>query len=352
MVAVISIAILELLLVSLRHVPAIGSITPLQNLARELYLLDRNYLQLDPASIRWDPELGYTLRPGEFEFSNTEFTTSYRVNSLGLRDDEASLSQPEVVVVGDSFAMGWGVAQDDAFPQVLERLTGRRVLNAAVSSYGTVRELRMLARIDTTVTTWLVIQFCNNDFFENQQFAVEGQLMRPQPQWVHEAAAEDYRRQRRYWPGRYVVSLLGERWQRIAGTARRSPAHPDPEDPAAQRFQAQLLLAVLENSPVDLEPMNIVLFELNAHNRYRGLLMPALRDALGGESVPDHLKRMVVIDVAADLGPEHWYVLDDHLRPSGHWLLAERLARVIQQPQQSLPPRRHSIDGLAHLGVP
>jgi hypothetical protein len=168
LVALISIALLELVLVGLRHIPVMAAIGPLRTSARELYLLDRNYLQIDPAAIRWDAELGYTLRPGEFRFSNTEFSTSYRVNSLGPRDDEASLHQPEVVVLGDSFAMGWGVEQNETFAQVLERLTGLRVLNAGVSSYGTVRELRMLARVDTSATSWVVIQFCNNDFFENR----------------------------------------------------------------------------------------------------------------------------------------------------------------------------------------
>ena len=345
LVALISIALLELLLVGLRHLPAVAAFAPLRPLARELYLLDRSYLQMNPSAIRWDPELGYTLRPGEFTFSNTEYVTTYRVNQLGLRDDELSLAGPEIVVLGDSFAMGWGVEQDEAFPQVLERLTGQLVLNAAVSSYGTVRELLMLERIDTSATEWLVVQFCNNDFFENRQFVAQGRSSRPQPPWVHQAAVEDYRRQRRYWPGRYAVYLLGERWRRVAGGASGSPDHPDPEDPEAQRLQAQLLLDVLESSRVDLERFNIVLFELNAHNRYRGLLAPALREALGGPTVPPHLKRIVVIDVADDLAPEHWYVLDDHLRPSGHRLVAETLAQVIQETSHKLPPPAHSSEG-------
>ena len=352
LVALISIALLELLLVGLRHLPAVAAFAPLRPLARELYLLDRSYLQMNPSAIRWDPELGYTLRPGKFTFSNTEYMTTYRVNQLGLRDDELSLARPEIVVLGDSFAMGWGVEQDEAFPQVLERLLGRQVLNAAVSSYGTVRELLMLERIDTSATKWLVIQFCNNDFFENQQFVAQGGSPQPQPRWVHEAAAEDYRRQRRYWPGRYAVYLLGERWRRVFGKVSGSPSHPDPEDPEAQRLQAELLLEVLESSPVDLERFDIVLFELNAHNRYRGLLAPALREALCRASVPAHLKRIVVIDVADDLAPEHWYVLDDHLRLSGHRLLAEQIAQVIQERDQSLGPFDHSSDGPAQLRNP
>jgi len=40
-----------------------------------------------------------------------EFTNEVRVNHLGVRDDEASLVAPDVIVIGDSHAMGWGVDQ-------------------------------------------------------------------------------------------------------------------------------------------------------------------------------------------------------------------------------------------------
>ena len=53
-------------------------------------------------------------------------------------------------MLGDSHAMGWGVEQEEALPQVLARKSGRKVLNAAVSSYGTVREMLMLDRLDTS----------------------------------------------------------------------------------------------------------------------------------------------------------------------------------------------------------
>ena len=63
----------------------------------------------------YDPELTYRLRPGACTFSELEFVTDYRINSLGVRDDEASLDGPEIIVLGDSFAMGWGVEQQESF---------------------------------------------------------------------------------------------------------------------------------------------------------------------------------------------------------------------------------------------
>jgi lysophospholipase L1-like esterase len=329
LVALVSVALLEVTLVAVRRLPPLAGIGPLRSLAHQLYFLDRNYLQMDPAAIRWDPMLGYTLRPGEFRFSNTEFDTACSVNSLGVRDDEASLARPEVVVLGDSFAMGWGVEQQEAFPQVLEGLLRRKVLNAGISSYGTVRELRMLSRIDTSATRWVVIQFCNNDYFENRRFADEGPDVRPHPRQESEAAVESYRRQRRYWPGRYAASLLAKPWARLTGAPPLDPGYPDPADPDTQRLQARLLLKVLAGSPVDLSRFGIVLFELNAFNGYRGIFTPYLVEALRDPSLPEHLRRIVVLDLATELGPQHWFVIDDHVRGSGHRLIAERLAAVI-----------------------
>jgi len=339
-VALISIALLEVTLVALRRIPLLAGIGPLRGVARELYMLDRNYLQMDPTAMRWDPKLSYTLRPGEFRFTNTEFDTAYRVNSLGVRDDEASLARPEIVVLGDSFAMGWGVEQDEAFPQILEGLLGRKVLNTAISSYGTVRELRMLARVDTTATKWVVIQFCNNDYVENKRFADEGPDMLPHPPQEFDAAVESYRRQRRYWPGHYTVSLFAQRWARVTGAPSLEPRYPDPAEPDTQRLQAQLLLSVLAHSQVDLTRFRIVLFELNAHNSYCGMFTPYLREALRDPSLPEHLRRMVVLDLAAELGPQHWFTLDDHVRASGHRLIAERLATVIGGAEPVPPPHR------------
>lgn len=71
-------------------------------------LYERNMIQYLPECARYDAELGYTLKPGICRFTNREFDVECRINSIGVRDDEASLSSPEIIVVGDSHAMGWG----------------------------------------------------------------------------------------------------------------------------------------------------------------------------------------------------------------------------------------------------
>lgn len=323
-VLLLSAALLEGLLVAVRRLPALAAVPGLTAIGRQLYMLDRAYLQMQPGAMRWDPGLGYTLAPGEFRFRSTEFDTRYRVNSAGLRDTETALDRPQVIVLGDSFAMGWGVEQAEAFPQQLARLTGRRVLNAGIASYGTARELRLLARLDTSATEWVVLQFCNNDFFENRRFVEEGDAFHTATRQQYQAAIDDYRRSSRYWPGRYAVTLLG----RALGLAGEPPG-PDPDDPAAQQLQVETFLAVLQGSPVDLSRFRLVVFELNGHNLHHDFFAPLLRAAIAEPGRPAWLRRMVVLDLASQLPPADWYTLDDHLRPAGHRLIAQHLADLI-----------------------
>lgn len=327
-----TVALLEGVLVAVRRVPALAALPGLSAIGRQLYMLDRTYLQMQPGAMRWDPSLGYTLRPGEFRFRSTEFDTSFRVNSAGLRDTEAALERPQVIVLGDSFAMGWGVAQEVAFPQQLGALSGRRVLNAGIASYGTVRELRLLAQLDTTTTEWVVIQFCNNDFFENRRFVTAGPRFHTVSEQQYLATIADYRRSSRYWPGRYATALLG----RALGLTTPDQG-PDPADPAAQQLQVETFLAVLAAAPVDLARFRLVVFELNGHNLHHEFFAPLLRAALAAPERPQWLRRMVVLDLAPELGPADWYLLDDHLRPAGHHLIAERLAALIGSETTPVP---------------
>jgi lysophospholipase L1-like esterase len=80
----------------------------------------------------------------------------YRTNSLGLRDRERSARAPgttRVLVIGDSYTWGYAVAEEEAFPQVAERLLRDRlhseieVINAGVPDYNSRQERALLEQI-------------------------------------------------------------------------------------------------------------------------------------------------------------------------------------------------------------
>ena len=101
---------------------------------------------------RYDKGLFYTLNPGVCKFDSDAFKSTFsvevKVNSQGTRDEEDRLKAPEIICIGDSHIMGWGVKQEESCPKLIERYTGKKTLNAGVSSYGTARELMLLSKLD------------------------------------------------------------------------------------------------------------------------------------------------------------------------------------------------------------
>jgi len=66
------------------------------------------------------------------QIKNTgDYDVSVRINSHGLRDanDVATAGSDDILVVGDSFAWGWGVEAQDRFSDQLQILSGRRTFN-------------------------------------------------------------------------------------------------------------------------------------------------------------------------------------------------------------------------------
>lgn len=152
------------------HVP------PILNYQRIFYELGfRNIWRRNQDCVIHDEVLVYKPASGTCRFTNPEFDTVLTFNEEGrlTPSDTRDLRGPAIAVVGDSFAMGWGVQDDETFAAVLQRETGRRVYNLAVSSYGTSRELLRLMRsgfferVDT-----IIVQYCHNDVGENREFQV------------------------------------------------------------------------------------------------------------------------------------------------------------------------------------
>lgn len=282
---------------------------------------DRNTIQVMPECARYDDRVTYTLKPGTCRFVNREFDTEYRVNSAGLRDDEASLQRPDVIVLGDSLAMGWGVQQEEAFPALFEKETGYRTLNAGVSSYGTVRALKLLERLDRSALTRLVLQYTDNDFFENEQFVTNGDLkILSQPEY--ERTVADHQHALAYFPGKYAINVLVQLRNMV-----RQQVSPDARAQAGQSNdrarEAEIFLAVLERSPVDIRGFKPVVLSLD------GGFIAAARQAAAASSV-DWIKSLQFVDasgVAAIDGS--FYRLDDHPTAIGQQAIAKELIKVV-----------------------
>lgn len=132
----------------------------------------RNIWQYNKSCASFDKNLLYKPNIGKCNFLNPEFKTELNFNEFTrLHNIEKNyLDKNEyVLVLGDSIAMGWGVNDDKTFPYLLEKLLNKRVYNLAVSSYGTVREVkRMKLSPYYENSKTIIIQYSSNDIYENQ----------------------------------------------------------------------------------------------------------------------------------------------------------------------------------------
>jgi len=92
-------------------------------------------------------------------------------NSLGLRDDEYSVAKAtgkkRIVVIGDSFTLGWGVEFDQTVCKRLEYMLGRdeyEVINMGVGNYNSIMEVELFKQKGLQFNPDLVIlMFFLND---------------------------------------------------------------------------------------------------------------------------------------------------------------------------------------------
>ena len=132
-----------------------------------------------PPAFLFNPVLGWEMAPKvERRVARGEFDVVMRTNSRGLRGPERSEERPagvrRVLVLGDSFAAGYYVKDDDMFSAVLERRLAAdgcspvEVISGGVPGYSTDQEylfyLEKGARYDPQV---VVLMFYYNDLYNN-----------------------------------------------------------------------------------------------------------------------------------------------------------------------------------------
>lgn len=296
------------------------------NMIGYIYAQERPVIQVDPACAQYDATLGYTLKPGYCSFGGREFMNRYDVNSLGVRDSEAALDYPEVIVSGDSFAMGWGVNQEETFAAQLEKKTGYKGLNTAISSYGTVREMKILQNVQTDRLKYLIIQYCGNDLEENQAFYAHLNRLPIMTSSQYTAYQAAYQDSQRYFFGKYLWVKIMKRWKEMEQKRLQTVVPENDKD------EQDLFLNAIENSGLDLKNVTIICFVMNGRNPDDNTGFPAaLKKKLATGNYPAYLKNMIVLDFSDKLQKDHFYVLDDHLNAKGHRVIADVLAKIIEQ---------------------
>jgi lysophospholipase L1-like esterase len=282
---------------------------------------DRNIIQVTDCG-KYDSTLFYTLKPGTCLFENREFRVLNNINSMGLRDDEASLSFPSVVALGDSYTMGWGVQQDETFPQLLEQLTGMRVLNAGISSYGTARETKLLERIATDSVKYIVIQYHANDFDENEKLLSSNFRLPVRSENAYDSLREAIHKRQRYFPFKNLYGIA-------RGFARKVAARETPG--ISESREAQSFLQVLKHTRIR-PGIEIIVFNVDDYGKLNDDFTSAIDSLINTPEFSDLSVR--TLRISSILQENDYFKLDDHINAEGH----RKIAAKIRDSMASLSP--------------
>jgi lysophospholipase L1-like esterase len=330
----------------------------------------------------FDPSLGWTKTPSTSIRRNTgEFDVTFSTNSRGLREDESlgyakPAGEQRVLVVGDSFTLGYTVDRPDTITQLLEKelaSQGRsvQVINGGTEGYSTDQEVLWLAREGAKYSPDVVVlQMYENDVFWNSQ---DRYLRYPKPKLRADGdavpatdalpALSDPGRDPWLQRSTAIGSLLGglsggpsmpmldgprplpAEW----GTRLRDGAAGWPETRAALRAFAAvarkigakpLVLVIPDKAQVDPQSRAAMAEQIadpgyDPDRPYRGMVEAA---KAAGLTVVDALPAM---KQAADGGKRQLYFARDwHTNPAGNRVVANLLTGALAQPDLlGAPPR-------------
>jgi len=291
---------------------------------------DTYFIQQEKEMAQYDSALFYTLKPGEFTFYNREFSTPYVVNSIGVRDDEASLEYPKIVMTGDSYGMGWGVEQEKTYSSIVEKELGVKVLNTAISSYGTPREMEMLNRVKTDSMDYLIIQYCPNDYIEIAEYVRHNNKLVVSPKTVYDSICDVVKTRTHYYPFKTTLELLP---MLVKGkeTIDSTLITKDNKKPKKEPVNvAKGFLDAIRNSTKIPAHTKIYVFTLHEYG-FSNYFLENVERTLNKEFSSSLHDRITFLDFSKVLKPENYFILDVHVNASANQIIADTLIKYISQ---------------------
>ena len=285
-----------------------------------------NSIQYDLNLANYDKELFYKLNPGKHTFKNIEFQNNLFVNNIGVRDDESSLSFPEIVCIGDSYTMGWGVEKEECFESIIEKETGKKTLNLGISSYGTAREYLLLKSAELDSCKLLILQFCDNDIAENRAFVKNDYSLKISPLESYQSAQRTNQLRSSYFPFKWTFEFISKIIRSITGHTNWEFRNNQPQviddsqwindfakiiELIQTDYHGKILIFHLENySPVDL-------------------FFPKIKSYF--HKNPN--EKVFLLDANAILDKSDYFQLDPHIHQTGHLKIATEIINRIGQDQ-------------------
>lgn len=305
---------------------------------------------------KYDPALGWSHNPGqEGVFETPQFRTVVSINSHGMRDREYNYERSEgkgrILVLGDSFAWGYGVGESERFSEVLENSMGIEVINSGVSGYSTDQELIWFTTEGVKYTPDLVIVvLAGNDVGDNTRDLVSNIYYKPV--FVLEnghLVQQNYPVPRTSFKGRSVYYFsqhsalfyflvqqsfdLLSRYRDARSVSNNRDSSGSKNAIASQPFElTSVLLKEIQRIAASKEAQFLIVATDSWWNGPEGLTFEDFMETLRSEG-------FTVLDVktAPGFDPERMLIPDDgHWNAAGHEFVAEMIKNFIESDPQFL----------------
>lgn len=177
--------------------------------AAEIFLIVLNPQPLLPRHVETLPFGIRGNKPSRsYTHKSPDYRVKIRVNAQGIRADyeipqeKADPKTTRIVVLGDSFGMGYGVNVEDTILAQTEKILADQGLsvefvNLSVSGHGNAEELLMLENVglnfqpDVVLVFWHMTDLMDNKISELYQL-VDGELKRGAPSYLPGVATREY----------------------------------------------------------------------------------------------------------------------------------------------------------------
>jgi len=315
---------------------------------------------------------GYGNRPGlSFEHRTSEFSAQYDVNQAGFRvpGPEVEVTQVKpfntyrIMLLGPSFAFGWGVHYQQSFAGVLQQVLEQRgfandkkveVINAGIPAMPVAPQVVWFEQVGKLYAPDLVIQFVYGSMAISSQFQPsvqvndEGYLVS-----MHDKSGLHWKRELKklatIFYGWQLWTMLdrtpaqvGERGSAVQGAGREWYVPPE-FDPTSQevRESMRVYTRLARTTGTGGSRLLVIFFPLSYaihredESRWRHLgVVDIAREATFDDAFVQYLNenQIATIDItkqlrdAAESGERMYYWLDIHWTPAGNAVAARAVA--------------------------
>ncbi len=268
----------------------------------------RNIWQSQSECIEFSDKQIFVPKKTSCNFNNIEFKTVISFDELGRTSDRSINNTDEngIAVLGNSFAMGWGVNDDETFSYLLEKKIKRPVYNLGVAGYGTIRSLirfqesNLQDKVDT-----IIILYSYTDYGENVGYkSTTSDVAKEKFNLIKEGAE---------------FSI----WKKLRKSFRYSITIP--KDILLQKKNSktfdhhnEVFIKILKKFSF-LKDKRIIVFYVNGYQQ-------EFRNFPTGKS--KILNNLEYIDLNIEKNAENFYLIDGHLNPLGHMKVSKKLSKL------------------------